>query len=272
MIERDALVLTLNGGSSSLKVALFEASATRIASGAVDRIGAEGARLTWNGASEACDAPDHASALDAILSRANAGGALARVAVVAHRIVHGGPRLRASCLVDDDVLAELRRVAALDPNHMPAEIAIVEAMAPPRAGAPRGRGFDTAFHADMPRVAQLLALPFEYEARGLRRYGFHGLSYTFLMEELARVAGPDAARGRIVLAHLGAGSSLGRAEGGQGRRHDDGLHADVGRHDGDAHRRSRSRRARLPDARRRARRRRRRRALTGAPGCSACRA
>jgi acetate kinase len=191
-------VLTLNAGSSSLKLAVFTAAPPirKLYSGAVGRIGLPG------------DAPDHASALEAMLAHLEPRYPLARAAAVGHRVVHGGPRFDHARLVTPEVLAELRRLSPLDVDHLPAEIAIVEAMARRAPELPQVACFDTAFHRTMPRVARLIAVPRRYLAAGVERYGFHGLSCTFLMEELERVAGAEAARGRVVLAHLGSGASL----------------------------------------------------------------
>ncbi|OGX81910.1 acetate/propionate family kinase, partial [Hymenobacter coccineus] len=141
--------------------------------------------------------------------------ALATVRAVGHRVVFGGAAHQAPEVVTPALLADLRQLIAYDPDHLPAEIALIEAFA---ARYPRLRQvacFDTAFHQHMPRVAQQLPLPRRFEARGLRRYGFHGLSYSYLLEELARQAGPAAAQGRVILAHLGSGASLAAVRGGQ---------------------------------------------------------
>jgi acetate kinase len=106
------------------------------------------------------------------------------------------------------MLDDLRRISPFDPDHLPGEIALIEALERAFPGVPQAACFDTAFHREMPRVARVIPIPRRYEAVGVRRYGFHGLSYAYLMEELARVAGPEQARGRIILAHLGAGASL----------------------------------------------------------------
>jgi acetate kinase len=211
-------VLALNAGSSSLKLAVFSAGragqpARRLLSGAVARIGLPGATLTLSAGStpdvtHALDAPDHARALAAALEHLGPHLALARLAAVGHRLVHGGPRHDRACLVTPAVLAELRRLGPLDVDHLPAEIGVVEVMSRLAPALPQVACFDTAFHRTLPRVARVLALPRRYETEGVRRYGFHGLSCAFLIEELARVAGAEAARGRVVLAHLGAGASL----------------------------------------------------------------
>ena len=208
-------VLTINAGSSSLKLGVFTVAspARRLLSGAITRIGLPGATLAiTHGATPepACslDVPDHARALELMLEHIEPRCSLARAAAVGHRVVHAGPRYDHALRVTADVLAELRRLSPLDADHMPPEIGIIDAMARLAPSLPQVACFDTAFHRDMPRVARLLAIPRRYEAAGVRRYGFHGLSYAFLVEELARVAGADAAHGRIVLAHLGSGASL----------------------------------------------------------------
>jgi acetate kinase len=106
------------------------------------------------------------------------------------------------------MVEDLHRLSPFDPEHLPEEILLTEAFHRRFPELPQVACFDTAFHHDLPRVARLLPIPRRYEAQGVRRYGFHGLSYAFLMEELARVAGLQAARGRIILAHLGNGASL----------------------------------------------------------------
>ena len=106
------------------------------------------------------------------------------------------------------MVEELRRLSPFDPDHMPEEILLAEAFHRRFPDLPQVACFDTAFHHDMPRVAQMLPIPRRYEAQGVRRYGFHGLSYEFLVGELARVAGTEAAQGRVILAHLGSGASL----------------------------------------------------------------
>jgi acetate kinase len=181
-------VLVLNRGSSSLKYALFEGD-RRASAGTIERLAREAG----------------GEALDAVVERI---GGLDGVGAVGHRLVHGGASFQRSTRVDARVLAELRRLVALDPTHLPGELALVDAVAARAPNLAQVACFDTAFHAAMPRVSQLLAIPRAFEARGVRRYGFHGLSFTFLLGELARVAGDDAARGRVILAHLGSGASL----------------------------------------------------------------
>jgi len=177
--------LVINAGSSSVKFGVFSFAADPAA---VERGSIE------------------VSERDAALARlldARKG----RLAGVGHRIVHGGPKHVEPELVTPDVLDGLRSVVAFAPNHLPDEIALIERVRRLRPELPQIVCFDTAFHAALPPVARRLPIPRRYDEQGLRRYGFHGLSYTFLMHELRRLA-PERADGRVVLAHLGNGSSL----------------------------------------------------------------
>jgi acetate kinase len=135
------------------------------------------------------------------------GGPDALIAV-GHRVVHGGPTYSEPQRITAKVLEELRRFSAFDPEHLPEEIRLIDAFQRRFPGLPQVACFDTAFHHDMPRVAQILPIPRRYWGQGVRRYGFHGLSYAFLVSELARIAGTPTAHGRAILAHLGNGASL----------------------------------------------------------------
>jgi acetate kinase len=112
-------------------------------------------------------------------------------------------------------LGELRRISPYDPDHLPGEILLIEAFRQRHPKLPQVACFDTAFHSTMPRVARLLPIPRRFDALGVQRYGFHGLSYAYLMDELARVANAKAAQGRVILAHLGSGASLAGVQGGK---------------------------------------------------------
>jgi acetate kinase len=209
-------VLTVNGGSSSLKSAVFAASDAleRMLVIRVERVGLGGARLIVcnrdgrRREEREVEAPDQAAALGLVIECLANHGGVGSVAVVGHRVVHGGDRYAEPRLVTPELLDDLRRLAPLDPEHLPGEIALIEAAGKAVPDASQVACFDTAFHRGMPRRAQVVPIPRKYWNLGVRRYGFHGLSYAYLLEELARVAGPVEAGGRVVLAHLGSGASL----------------------------------------------------------------
>ncbi len=199
-------VLALNAGSSSLKFALYAIAEplAPVAWGTLDRKGHGEATLTvMQAGGERLGLPAGADddAADTVIRWLDSTRLRTSIRGVGHRIVHGGLKFTAPTLLDDEVVRELRRLVELSPDHLPAEIALVERF---RAQLPQARHvacFDTAFHRNLPRVAQLLPLPRRYDAKGIRRFGFHGLSYAYLVEHFG-------SRGRLVLAHLGNGSSL----------------------------------------------------------------
>jgi acetate kinase len=131
-----------------------------------------------------------------------------RLAAIGHRIVHGGPKYWEAQRITPEMIQELHQLSPFDPDHLPEEILLAEAFHRRFPELPQIACFDTEFHHNMPRVAQLLPIPRRYEAKGIRRYGFHGLSCAYLMEELERAADSRVARGRVILAHLGSGASL----------------------------------------------------------------
>jgi len=209
-------ILALNGGSSSIKCALYEAgSSLRLVwEGGLERIGHPDTvfRIKWPesaaGFSRTLDGSGHAKAIEALADWIETVGAQEGLAAVGHRVVHGGPEYFRPQVITEGMMSSLRRLGPFDPEHMPGELLIIEAFGKRFPQAQQVACFDTAFHHDMPRLAKLLPIPRRYEAQGVKRYGFHGLSYEYLMGELARLAGPEAARGRIILAHLGSGASL----------------------------------------------------------------
>lgn len=185
-------LLTINGGSSSIKFAVYQTGQppAKVLGGNVERI--------------SMDADDAAQQLVELLHERIGDMAMAGIG---HRVVHGGPGLLEHQLVTPAVLEELRKTIPLDLAHLPHEIALIEALQKEYPGVPQVVCFDTAFHRHMPRVAQLLPIPRRYDREGVRRFGFHGLSYTYLMEELTRID-PVAAKGHVILAHLGSGASM----------------------------------------------------------------
>jgi acetate kinase len=208
-------ILAINGGSSSIRFALYEVGSAleRRLHGKVERIGLAGTTLTLIDPgrdvppSRSDIASDRAAAVNALIDRLEAEGGLASLAAVGHRIVHGMEHTEPE-RIGARLLAELRRLAPYDPDHLPLEIALIEAFRQRHPPLPQLACFDTAFHRTLPRVARLLAIPRRYEAQGVRRYGFHGLSYAYLMQELRRLGDPAATSGRVILAHLGNGASL----------------------------------------------------------------
>jgi acetate kinase len=215
------LILTINGGSSSIKFALFEAGDTlqRIATGEISRIGLSQSALDVKGAtpqssvSRLVEAPTHAAAVGVLMDWLTEHGG--SPAAVGHRVVQGGPTYSQPQRITPEMLDELRRLGPFDPEHLPEEILLAEAVHRRFPDLPQIACFDTAFHHDLPRVAKMLPIPRRYEEQGVRRYGFHGLSYSFLMEELARLGDPAATAGRVILAHLGSGASLAAVRGGK---------------------------------------------------------
>jgi len=209
-------ILTINGGSSSVKFALFEtgASLRRILGGGIDRIGEPGATLRVKGLnpgdniSRPVTAPDLTAAVGTLTDGIEERSGHDAFTAVGHRVVHGGPKYSQPQRITAEMVADLRQLSPFDPEHLPEEILLTEEFHRRFPDLPQVACFDTAFHHDLPRVAQLLPIPRCYEAQGVRRYGFHGLSYEFLMGELARLAGTEAAQGRVILAHLGNGASL----------------------------------------------------------------
>jgi len=208
-------ILTLNGGSSSLRFALYQACEPlqRILSGKIERIGLSGTNLTfYNSAtgqrdSRSLNAADHKVAAKFLIDWLEEQIAFASVAAVGHRVVHGMQHT-APELVTAELLAELHHITPCNPQHLPGEIQLMESFRQRYPKLLQVACFDTEFHNTLPRVAKLLPLPRRFDAKGIHRYGFHGLSYAYLMEELIRVGDPAATSGRVILAHLGNGASL----------------------------------------------------------------
>jgi acetate kinase len=219
-------LLTINTGSSSLKAALYrlreDTTETPEIRAEASRIGGRGGGLRFaNARGETLDErrddlPDHAAALDALLSRLRDRGLdQDDLAAVGHRIVHGGDRYREPQRVTPEVVAGLRALVPIDPNHLPQAIAAIEAVGRAYPVVSQVVCFDTAFHSRMPRVARLYALPRRLAEEGIIRYGFHGLSYEYVVGELRRVD-REAYDGHLVVAHLGNGASIAAVRGGVG--------------------------------------------------------
>ena len=214
-----AHVLTINGGSSSIKFALFEAeSLRRTLAGRIEGIGFSRSMFSAKGSkdfSRKIHASNHAAAINILMDWLDRQFARDFPVAVGHRIVHGGATYWQPERITPKMLKTLRKLSPFDPEHLPQEILLVEAFRRQFPRLPQIACFDTAFHHHLPRVAQLLPIPRRYYRKGVRRYGFHGLSCTFLMEELARLAGIRVAKGRVILAHLGNGASITAVRGGR---------------------------------------------------------
>ncbi len=211
----DPTVLAINGGSSSIKFALYQTGAqlVRKIHGQIERIGLSGTNFSYGDSMVqrrggfGIAAHDHRTAVDFLVDWLEKQEVLASIVAVGHRVVHGMEHSEPE-RVTQDLLDELHRIGSYDPEHLPGEIDLIEGFRKRCPGLLQVACFDTAFHRTMPRVATLLPIPRRYEAQGIRRYGFHGLSYSYLMEELGKIAGTSAAQGRVILAHLGNGASL----------------------------------------------------------------
>ena len=200
-------ILVLNAGSSSLKFALFDAGLNELHRGSVTEIGGA-ARVEAGGVSHDCDAPDHEAALAQCLSALNhLGVSLSDLTAAAHRVVHGGANLRQPCRITPDAEAAIAACIPLAPLHNPHNLAAIRAMARLAPDLPQTASFDTAFHATNPGVALRYAIPKALHDAGIRRYGFHGISYASLAARLPALTGQPLPR-RLLALHLGNGASL----------------------------------------------------------------
>jgi acetate kinase len=208
-------LLTINVGSSSLKAVLYrvrEAEAVEVRVTA-ERIGLPTSSLRVGdpqgtvllARSDAL--PDHATALEALFAWLRGRGLDEGLRAVGQRVVHGGSRYSTPTLITDAVLAALRPLVPLDTEHLPQTLRVIEHVRRAYPALPQVACFDTAFHRRMPQVAQLYPLPRDLRAAGVARYGFHGLSCEYILQEL-RVLDPAGADGRVVVAHLGHGASM----------------------------------------------------------------
>ena len=212
-------ILVLNAGSSSIKFSLFEGHARPsrkglICDGECEGIGHRvhftakdrtGASLVDQYLAEGTT---HEDALAALLRWLEAHFQDHRLVAAGHRVVHGGSLYTAPVRIDASVIAELRRLIPLAPLHQPHHLAAIAALSKLYPALPQIACFDTAFHHTQPEVATAFALPRRLTAEGIRRYGFHGLSYEYIASVLPDILGPAEADGRVVVAHLGSGASM----------------------------------------------------------------
>ena len=210
MMRDDAYLLTVNAGSSSVKFALFGANnlTNEVLQASIENIGQDTSRMIINGVVSPVDAPTHSVATSLLADAVSKEVPTKHIAAVGHRIVHGGSKYYKPQLVTPQLLKDLRELTAFDPEHLPAQLSLIETLSRQLVGAPQVVCFDTAFHHDLPAPARLLPIPRHFADEGIRKYGFHGLSYEFIVTELRRVEGDIAAGGKVIIAHLGSGASL----------------------------------------------------------------
>jgi acetate kinase len=203
------MLLVLNAGSSSIKFALYDlplAGRPKL-EGQVAGIGRQASfAVQGRAVPVSADLADHGAAIACLLDWLEGEGHARRLAGAGHRVVHGGSRFVAPLRLDPAVIAELQTLIPLAPLHQPHNLAAISALAARAPHLPQVACFDTAFHATQPEEARRLPLPAEYDARGIRRYGFHGLSYESILDRLRAAAG--GLPRRLVVAHLGHGASL----------------------------------------------------------------
>ncbi|HEY2361911.1 MAG TPA: acetate/propionate family kinase [Candidatus Angelobacter sp.] len=203
-------ILCLNGGSSSLKFAVYrfsDAAEEKFFSGAVEAIGEDSGKAWLRSGDKALQEergkfPDHTTAIETMFVALQKQG-VERLEAAGHRIVHGGPKFIAPQLIGEKLKAGLKELIPFAPLHLPDQVAMIEAVAAHFPELPQVACFDTAFHSRMPEVAQRFALPQKLWEQGIRRYGFHGLSYEYVVGELGAELGQ-----RAIIAHLGNGASM----------------------------------------------------------------
>lgn len=214
------IILTINGGSSSIKFAFYQggSSLTRGLFGKVDQSDEKGPTLTFTDEEEVSvllPMGDGRSAMEIFVHWLEQQDDFRSVQAIGHRVVHGMERDEPE-LVTQELLEELQRISPFAPEHLPGEIDLIEIFRKHHPKLVQVACFDTTFHQSMPRVAKLLPIPRRFDAKGVRRYGFHGLSHSYLMDELVHLGDPAAEKGRVILCHLGNGASMAAVRDGQG--------------------------------------------------------
>jgi acetate kinase len=209
------MILAINGGSSSIKFALFKEgnSFQQLFNGDIEKIGTKKAKLKFKNTTDQhknsidFEAADHDQAANHLIDWLEKQEHFDSIKAIGHRIVHGMKHTEPE-VISPGLMKELKEISAFDPEHLPEEIKLIEVFSKRYPSLKQVACFDTSFHTSMPTVAKLLSIPRRYYEKGIQRFGFHGLSYAYLLEELKRVAGDETAKGKIILAHLGNGASL----------------------------------------------------------------
>jgi acetate kinase len=208
------MILTINGGSSSIKFSLYEIKEPlkQLLSGAIENIGTNNSQLNFSiidqeKKSISIEAKNHDQAANYLVKWLEKQQDFKLIKAIGHRIVFGMEHTKPE-IITAELLKELKKNSAFDPEHLPEEIQLIEVFQKHFPEIKQVACFDTSFHTSMPVVAKLLPLPRRYYDKGIKRYGFHGLSYAYLMEELENIAGREISKDKIILAHLGSGASL----------------------------------------------------------------
>ena len=215
-------ILTINGGSSSIKFTMYELEEVliQILSGSIENINSQNTTFSFTNTitEESKIAPveinDFKEAANYLLDWLELQDGFAAIKAIGHRIVHGMQHTSAE-KISVELLKELQQLCLYDPEHLPGEIKLIEIFTKRHPAFVQVACFDTAFHTTMPRIAKLLPIPRKYFDMGIQRYGFHGLSYTYLMQELQHIAGNETANGKTILAHLGNGASIAAVKNGK---------------------------------------------------------
>ncbi len=215
-------VLSINSGSSSIKFALYDIgeTLTQLFYGQVESIGTKNTKLSFSNTitnqknSVHVEVIGQEDAANMLIDWLEKQDGFVSVKAIGHRIVHGMKHTEPA-RITPALLEELKQISVYTPEHMPGALQLIESFGKRYPVLVQVACFDTSFHAAMPPVAKLLPIPRRFSTKGIQRYGFHGLSYAWLMEELDRVVGRETAHGKVVLAHLGNGASLAAVKGGQ---------------------------------------------------------
>jgi acetate kinase len=216
------VILTVNGGSSSIKFAIFTTvdEPEKLVAGEIQRVGQPGTTLSAEGLGAKADkvpvqSGDHGAAAGELVKWLRGPLGDRKIAAVGHRVVHGGFHLLDHQLITEKVLDRLKAAKQLDLAHLPREISLIESFGQRFPGIPQVACLDTAFFKDLPTLAKILPIPRKYFDAGIHRFGFHGLSYTYLMQELRRICGDAVANGKVILAHIGSGASMAAVKNGK---------------------------------------------------------
>ncbi len=215
-------ILTLNGGSSSIKFGIYrnDRLPILIVSGKIERIGLNDTILSYNDIkinrknTHPVKAANMQEAVSVLMDWFEEKIEFENLGAIGHRFVHGMEHTDAQ-IITDSLMEDLQKIIPYDPDHLPGEIELVKAIKEKFPHLPQVACFDTSFHKTLPRLATLLPIPRRFDDQGIRKYGFHGLSYSYLMSELLRLGVQAAINGRVILAHLGSGASLAAVLGGR---------------------------------------------------------